>query len=191
MVRSRLVKDVMIPIVRLATFTLSIDALRSLIQARTEYGVVCDESGSPTSIISRAQLRVAKPDEFVQALATHIPYPVPVHPDDSLSSIVQMLAENTTYTYDSTDIIVKTGDKIEGIVPHQAIEHYIWGMLEKVRLQVSSMNLSRSTGDPWRGPPPFLKFRCSICYKVIKVEFRKFNRNNPPVCHNQPMQRIN
>ena len=125
MAHSRLVKDVMVPAVRLPSNSYAIDALRSMMEAHAEYGVICDESGSPSSIISRAQLQVAKPDEIIQAFATHIPYPVTVRSDDSLSGMIQMLAENIAHTYDSADIIVQMGDAIEGIVPHKAIERYI------------------------------------------------------------------
>lgn len=187
MAHSRLVKDVMVPAVRLPSNSYAIDALRSMMEAHAEYGVICDESGSPSSIISRAQLQVAKPDEIIQAFATHIPYPVTVRSDDSLSGMIQMLAENIAHTYDSADIIVQMGDAIEGIVPHKAIERYVLDIPENACLRPSPTSSIRTTGNPRTRPPEKVVYRCSICYKEKEIEYKKFSRTNPPVCHGQPM----
>lgn len=187
MAHSRLVKDVMVPAVRLPSNSYAVDALRSMMEAHAEYGVICDESGTPSSIISRDQLRVAKPGEIVQALATHIPYPVTVRSDDSLSSMIEMLAENTPHTYDSVDIIVQMGDVIEGIVPHQVIEQDIWGTFENACLRPPLTSSIRTTGNPRTKPPEKVVYRCSICYREREIEYKKFSRTNPPVCHGQPM----
>lgn len=168
----RLVKDVMVPAVRLDANMRPIDALRVLIQSNMEYGVVCDEAGKPSIIISREQLRVAKPNESLQALSTYIPYPVSIDPDDNLNSIVQMLAEAITCQHEFTDLIVQKQDSIQGILIYQTL-----------------MSLSRPRGDPLRVPSTML-FQCSICLAKRSVEFKDYDRNDPPMCHGQVMHRI-
>jgi hypothetical protein len=168
----RLVKDVMVPAVRLDAKMRPVDALQVLIQWNIEYGIVCDEAGKPSTIISREQLRVAEPDESLQALSTYIPYPVSIDPDDSLNSIVQMLAEDVTCKYEFTDLIVQKQGNIHGILIYQTL-----------------MSLSRPRGDPLRVPPT-MSFQCSICLAKRSVEYKDYDRNNPPMCHGQVMRRI-
>lgn len=168
----RLVKDVMVPAVRLDAKMRPVDALQVLIQWNMEYGVVCDDAGKPSIIISREQLRVAEPDESLQALSTYIPYPVSIDPDDNLNSIVQMLAENVTCQHEFTDLIVQKQGNIQGILIYQTL-----------------MSLSRPRGDPLRVPPTMV-FQCSICFAKRTVAYKDFDRNNPPMCHGRDMIRI-
>jgi len=163
---------VMVPAVRLDAKMRPVDALQALIQRNIEYGVVCDEAGKPSIIISREQLRVAEPDESLQALSAYIPNSVSIDPDDNLNSIVQMLAEDVTYQYEFTDLIVQKQGNIQGILIYQTL-----------------MSLSRPRGDPLRVPPTMI-FQCTICFAKRSVEYRDYDRNNPPMCHGKAMHRI-
>jgi CBS-domain-containing membrane protein len=168
----RLVKDVMVPAMRLDAKMRSVDALQVLDQRNIEYGVVCDQAGKPSTIISREQLRAAEPDESLHVLNTYIPYPVSIDPDDNLNSIVQMLAEDVTCQYESTDLIVQKQGNIQGILIYQTL-----------------MSLFRPRGDSLRVPPTMI-FQCSICKAKRSVEYKDYDRNNPPMCHGQEMHRI-
>ncbi len=190
MADSRLVKDVMVPTVQLEANVRAGDALQTLDQKNIEYGVVCDESGRLLVIVTRKQLRDVEPDECVQVLTANVPHPVPIKPDDSMNSIVQMLAEDSTIKYGFTDIIVQEQGNVQGVLLHETIEEHAWFILDRVRFRGSLMSLSRPRGDPLRVPKPML-FKCFICRKKKLVEWKDYDPDNPPTCSKgHVMQRI-
>lgn len=171
MADSRLVKDVMVPTVRLEANVTAHDALQTLHQENLDYGVVSDKFGKLLGIVTREQLGTAAEDEPVQALTKDMSYPEPIELDDVFDFIVQVCADNFLFNRGLLGIVVQKQGHIQGILLRETIIEHALSTLSGRRLAGSPLGHARD-----------VLFECPIDHERKYVDIDYYDPENPPTC---------
>lgn len=167
---SELVKDVMLPAVRL-NMNLTISEAQQLLKEDILFGVIRDVEGKPFPIVTRTQLSAAQADKPVRNLTMYMAHPVPIDSNCKLDIIVLTRAYDFVFDQDSVGIVVEEQGEVRGILLWETIEERVLDMLNTGRLRGTPMGIPL--------------FRCKQCPGnplCPGVKLMYHDPKNPPVC---------
>jgi len=167
---SELVKDVMLPAVRL-DMNLTIREAQQLLKEDILFGVFGNVKGKPFPIVTRTQLSAAQADKPVRNLTMYLAHPVPIESDCNLDFIVLTRANDFEFNQESMGIVVEEQGEVRGILLWETIEERVLDML----------NTGRLRGTPIGMP----LYRCKQCPgdpRCPGVKLMYYDPKNPPEC---------
>jgi len=163
-------RELLKPSISLDAGTTVAEALRRMEQAGVTFGVIQDEQGRPTGLVTAEELHKANPQAPLSSLLTVTLSPIFIEPDVSIDHAVQVLAKDLVLRPRLQGVIVREQGQVRGVLPRQEL------------VERASPLVTRSLVDRMEGAPvDILYFECPIDGERQLVAY--YDPRNPPTCN--------
>ena len=168
----RTIRELLKPSITLETSTTVAEALRRLEQAGVTFGVIQDEQGRLTGLVTAEELRKADPQTQLDSPLVATPSPIFVVPDVRdvrIDHAVRVLAKDLVLQPRLQGVIVREQGQVRGVLPRQEL------------VERASRLVTRSIVDRMEGAPvDILYFECPMDGERQLVAY--YDPGNPPTC---------
>lgn len=154
------------------------EALKTLEQARVEFGLVYDASDKPISLVSKEQLRQADGDE---SLNSFLPYPsglIVVELGETIDQVAQRYGKELELRPNLAGVVIMERKELRGIL-----------LREEIVSQASRVVLRGAGTSYLEGSPiDYVIYECPEDHERKFVDY--YNPQNPPRCKRGHLMQI-